>query len=286
VSGPGEPKGRSLTRREFDAVIRRAAELASTELESEPSLTESELMRIAQEVGLGERHVREALAEVRSHQSPTGLLDRVFGSSLVRAWRVVPGSPEALGVALDEFFVSTQLLQRVRRGPGWLQYRSALDWASQLARAASFGSPKYHLASAKSVEVRLERVDDENALVEILVDPDIRADHVAGAAVGGGLAALAGSVGVVAVVVATGGVLGLALPLGLATGGALGSGVTWLVGQNHRKKSLEVHAEVEGILDRLEARESLEPPPPGWRIWMKRQFKGMARDLMGKEGGR
>ena len=39
-------------------------------------------------------------------------------------------------------------------------------------------------------------------------------------------------------------------------------------------------AEVEGILDQLEMGESLEPPPPAWRQWVKRHFHGVARDLM------
>jgi hypothetical protein len=41
-----------------------------------------------------------------------------------------------------------------------------------------------------------------------------------------------------------------------------------------------VRDEVEGILDRLEARDSLEPPPSSWRRWVKRNFHGMARDLL------
>ena len=66
-----EGKGRGLTRQEFDVVIRRAAELAGSESEgSEGALTEAEVYRIAKEVGLGEGHVRMALAEVRSGASP------------------------------------------------------------------------------------------------------------------------------------------------------------------------------------------------------------------------
>ena len=52
--------GRSLTRREFDEIIRRAAEIAASEPEgSDGGLTEEDLFRIAGEVGLDERHVRK-----------------------------------------------------------------------------------------------------------------------------------------------------------------------------------------------------------------------------------
>jgi hypothetical protein len=181
---------------------------------------------------------------------------------------------------MDEFFVATQLLQRVRRGSDVLQYRPAVDWASQLARAASFTSRKYYVASAKSVEVHLEKVDDERTAVELFVDPGTRGDNVAGAALGGGGAGLAAGFGIGFAAIASGGIALLAVPLGVAVGAGVAGGVTWAVGVSHKKKLLEVQAELEGLLDRMELGESLEPPPASWRRWVKRQFHGVARDLM------
>ena len=127
-----EGDGRNLTRHEFDAVIRRAAELASSDPDgAEKALSEGELYRIAGEVGLPEGHVRRALAEMRSGElGGDGVLDRIFGPSSVRASRVVPGEPQGLGVQIDEFLVASQLLQPVRRGVTMLQYRPSVDWAS------------------------------------------------------------------------------------------------------------------------------------------------------------
>src|SRR5687767_8434582 len=100
-------EGRSLTRVEFDAVIRRAAELASSDSDApDGGLSEEELFRIAREVGLAEAHVRQALAEVRAgapETDATGLIDRVFGPAHIRVWRVVPGRPEAIAQTLDDF---------------------------------------------------------------------------------------------------------------------------------------------------------------------------------------
>lgn len=271
--------GRGLTRREFDAVIRRAAELATSDADAgDRGLTEAELLRIAGEVGLGEGHVRRALTELRSGQMSRGPLARVFGPGVISASRVVPGSPRELAVKCDDFFVASQLLQAVRRGPSRLQYRPSVDWASQLARAASFTSKKYYVASAQSVEVHLEPVDEDRTLVELTVDPGTRTEHLWGAVLGGGGAALGVAVGgsfllatMLPVLVA----VGLGVPAGLA----LGAGITYQAGKSHKKKLLEVHAEVEGILDRLEVGESLEPPPAAWRRWVKRQFHGVAREL-------
>jgi len=272
---------RSLTRQEFDAVIRRAAELAGSDPEgSETSLTEVELFRIAGDVGLPEAHVRRALAEVRSGAVGGGALDRFFGPSTVHASRVVPGSPESISSTVDDFLVASQLLQRVRRGTAVLQYRPALDWASQLARAASFSSRKYYIASAKSVEVRLDRVDEERTLVEFLVDPGTRGDNVAGAVLGGGAAGSAvGTVG--GMVLATTAPLALAITAGVVAGLGVWSGIAYAVGHSHKRKVDEVRTEIESVLDALEAGMSLEPPPASWRRWVKRHFHGVARDLMG-----
>jgi hypothetical protein len=278
-----ETKGTSLTRREFDAVIRRAAELASSDADAgEGALTESELYRIAGEVGLSEGHVRMALSEVRSGvgvDNP-GFIDRVFGPAFVRVSRVVPGTPEKVSQTIDDFLASTQLLHRVRRTNSMLSYRPAADWASQVARG--FGPRKYFVASARSVEVQLEPMPNDRVLVHFVVDPGTRGNDVAGSVFGGGFAATAAGAGA-----AIG--LGFVAPLALAVGaGALVGGGIWSLiffgtGAAHRRKVRDGHSEVEGVLDALETGASLEPPPPAWRKWVKRHFHGVARDIMGEE---
>ena len=143
----------------------------------------------------------------------------------VHASRIVPGTIAELKLQLDDFLVATQLLQPVRRAPELLLYQPALDWASQLARAASFTSQKYYIASAKSVEIRFERVDDEQTLIEFLVDPGTRPEDIAGA-VRGGSAAGGVSGALVGVAVAS------ALPFALAVGAGVvvGLGVCGGVG--------------------------------------------------------
>ncbi len=273
--------GRSLTRQEFDAVIRRAAELAQSDPEAaDGDLSEADLYRIAGDVGLGEGHVRRALAEVRSGASPggSGLLDRLFGAATVHASRVVPGRPDELRESIDEFFVASQLLEPVRRAPGMLQYRPAVDWASKLAQAASLRSKKHYVASARRVDVRLDRVDDERTLVALTVDPGTRGEQLAGAGIGGGSAGVGLGVGAT-ILLTPAWPLAAAVAGGVILGSIVSSGIAVAVGRGHRRRLTEVEAEVEGILDLLEAGEPLEPPPPSWRRWVRRQFHGVARDL-------
>lgn len=274
----GEGDGRSITRRDFDAVIRRAAELAASDPEAgEGALTEGELFRIAGEVGLSEAHVRSALDDVRAGVGGGGVLDRVFGPSTIRASRVVAGEPKELAAKIDDFLVGSQLLQRVRRGVDILQYRPAVDWASQLARAASLVSLKYYISAARSVEVRLEAVDDERTLVEFLVDPGMRGEHIGLTAGLGGAGGVA--VGTLAGVgVATLAPLGLAIGAGVAIGSGVWTAIGYGLGRTHQKRVGEVRQEVEGVLDSLEMGASLEPPPASWRRWVKRNFHGVAQD--------
>jgi len=271
---------RNLTRREFDAVIRRAAELSSSDPASdEASLSESDLIRIAGEVGLEASHVRRALAELRAEDGGSGLVQRFFGPGVVSASRVVPEPPDAIHRKLDDFLVASQLLQPVRRSPKLLQYRPSLDWASQLARAASLHSRKYFIASARSVEAKLEPVEGGRTFVEITVEPGTRGDAVAGATVGGGFAG--GTAGVAAGVgLATVAPLGIAIGVGVAVAGGFFGAIAYATGRSHKRKVMDVQSEIEGVLDALESGLSLEPPPPSWRRWVKRNFHGVARDIL------
>jgi hypothetical protein len=281
-----DEKGRGLTRTEFDAVIRRAAELASSDPEaSEGGLTETELYRIAGEVGLDEAHVRRALVEVRSgpplEETGRGVIHRVFGPGVVRVSRVVPGTVEALSQKVDDYMVSTQLLQRVRRSHAVLQYRQAADWASQVARAT--GMRKYFIASARSVEVQLDAIDSAHTSVTLTVEPGTRGNDVAGAIVGGALASGAAGTGsaIGAAVLLASGAIPIAVGVAVATG--VWSAIFFGTGAAHRKKVDDVRTEAEGVLDALETGTSLEPPPPAWRNWVKRHLRGVARDILGEE---
>lgn len=284
TSPPPDPprRGRQLTRKQFDEVMRRASELAAREADQgepgEDRLAETEVMRIAREVGLPERHVRRALDEVGGTRGDGSLLDRVMGPGEVRAVRVVPGTPGELAKELDAFLATGRLLQRVRRSRTHLLYRPAVDWISQLARAASGTSRKYFIASARAVEVRLEAVDKHRTAVTLVVDPGIRGEYVTGAALGGGLGGLGAGVGA-GLATATALPDPVAAGIGVVAFGGVLAGVTRLTAHYHLRKFLDVQAEVEGVLDRLEMEESLEPPPSSWRKWVERNFHGARRLL-------
>ena len=275
---PDQPS-RSVSRKEFEEVIRRATELAASEPDAgSGALTEAEVFRIAQDVGLPARHVERALSEVRgSAPLPSGIR-ALWSSPWVSASRVVPGTREEVAKRIDEFMVSGRLLHPVRQSDELLVYWPAVDWASQIARAASATGKKYYVASAKRVEVALRPVSETSTWVELRVDPGIRNDSVGGAVVGGGMLGVVAGIGI-------GFLLTPALPLALGIGAAVavGAGVTGgttvLVGRSYRNQLEKVRLEIQGVLDQLERGEIPEPPPPSWSRWVSRRFRGIAREI-------
>ncbi len=277
-------ESRSFSQQEFDEVIRRATELAEGESDSKDlvRLSETEVLRIASEVGLPERHIRRALGEVRGgnvSDSDMAAMVGLFGPRTVRASRSVEGRPADMVKALDAFLVSGRLLQPVRKSPSLMVYQPAVDWASRISRFASSASKQYYIASAKKVEVWIEPEADGHSHVTVQVEPGTRDEYVTGGLIGGICAGAGTGVGLGA---ALG--LGLLVPVGLSIGAGIAAGVgvttfvMWVSGRSHKKKLLDVQLEVEGVLDRLETKEELEPPPASWRSWVRRHFHGVARE--------
>lgn len=277
-----EETGKSLTRREFEAVIKRASELATSDpYGEEGALNEAELFRIAREVGLPDAHVRRALSEVRTREDPKGVVDRWFGSVGVRVSRVVPGEKAKLRALIDEFLVAGHLLQPIRQGTDVLLYRPAVDWISSFARAGASMSQRVYWAAAKEIQIRLSEVDADSTLVEFEVDPGLRGDYVTGAIAGGAAAGAGAGFGVVATL----GAATLFPPVAvwgvaIVAGGSVAAGVARITGHYSRKRRGEVRQELEGILDRLERGEDLSPPPASWRRWVKRQAKRFKVEML------
>lgn len=278
---------RSISRGDFEQVMRRASELAASEPGgAEGEFTDAEVLRIGREAGLPERHVQRALTELRTRggrelRRRSGLRALVAPGE-VRRGRAVGRRRAAVRRELDEFLAGGQLLQRVRHRDDLLQYRPAIDWASRVARAASSTSRQHYVAASRLVEVHLDELPDGDTQVEILVDPGITGDYRSRALVGGGIVGLAVGYGAAAALAA---VLSLAAAAvgGLFAGSAAALGIAVLAGRGFQRRLREIHVEVEGILDGLESPGGLEPPPPAWRRWVRRHFHGVAREMIGKD---
>lgn len=273
---------RKLTRAEFDEVMRRAADLAATEPDpSDGSISEEEVLRIAGEVGIPQKYVHRALVDIRSPSAPTTHIDRWFGTKTLAAWRVAPGEEAELARKLQGFLVDGQLLKPVRSSRDEMTYRPATDWLSRFAHAAGSLAGTYYFASAREVKIELNDAGPGFTHVKLTVDPGIRQERLGASIFAGLVAAGAGVLVTPTLAVAMGLPMALGIGVGIFAAAAAAWGTVWAMARKSRRQLDEVRDEVEGVLDRLEAGEKLDPPPSSWRRWVRRQAKAFRVDLLG-----
>src|SRR5690554_4249574 len=107
---------RAITRRDFETVIRRAAELSALDREDDhDQLSEEEVVRIGAELGLPAKYVRQALFELPEIQTEDDAGSDYFGAPVLTATRVVPGSAPDVLRRIEDYLTTREYLQVVRR---------------------------------------------------------------------------------------------------------------------------------------------------------------------------
>ncbi len=273
-----------LTRRDFDAVIRRASELAAAEpAAGEGEFTEAEVIRIAREAGLPERHIRSALAEVRAEERG-GTVDRgrVREGAPVRVSRVIERPRAEIVAELRARLDSEKRLRRVRVRTDLLHYLSAAGGGYQF-RWDSANPRDGHVSTASAIEVRVETLDPKATEVEIrmgLSPLDSRGLKIV-CILGTGLAIPAP---VTAVLILAGTPIAMTLAVAVTMAVAVTAGYASFWSRWVRKTSARRHVaaslELEGFLDSLEVPGELRSPLPAWRRWLQRHIQGIARELL------
>lgn len=278
----GLPKKRdepnSLTRTDLERVVRRAVELYASEREEDERLSPAEALQIATELGLPERHVRQAMRELEYRpQLPEGTrsraVDRTFGSGWVAATRVVDGDPADTLARLEDYLVAREYLQVRRKQPGVLYLQPADDTLSAVSRALGSLSRKFYLRRADRVVVSAQALESARTHLRIELDCEAKRTGAAkgGAWTGGVMGGIVGA-GVFMPIAAGLTMVAEAAPIGIAVGAAAallsaGSGAMLgfrTAGKQFRQQCEDLKAEVEAVLDRLESRGALEPPAPPW----------------------
>lgn len=277
-----EPSGRdpapaTIDRVGLRAVIRHAAELYAAEAEAaEDRLTEDEVLRIAEELGLPAKHVRRALYEMPARSGEPSLADRVCGPAAATSVRIVSTDPGRTLRRLEDYFTTREYFQVRRRRSDRIALGPADDFISRTARRLRRPEGRFRMAHAGRIVVAARPVDADRTHVRIDVHHDRRRRRmlVGGTTVGvlgGGLLGagaafmvdglLPGLAGTALEVAAYGG--------GLATGVAAGLGV---VAARFRRWIGGSRVEVAGLLDRLEQGEELDPPSAPWLRRIRRRI--------------
>lgn len=266
---PTPQPGRSITRRDLEAIIRRAAELSLAEADTSDNLSEEELLRIASELGLPAQHVRQALYEQPVLGGGDTWYDRWFGPAALAQSRAVPGRPETLQARLEEYLATHEYLQVVRRRPSEMVLIPAEDAISRVARVFARPTKRFGLAHAERVVIALHSLPDQKT--HLRVETDFTAERsrsVSGGVWGGGLlgAAVGAGLATVAALTTSGAVEAVLIGgnLAVSTGAGVALAVKLQAGR-FRERMHRVKVEIAHLLDRAETGQSLEPPPAPWR---------------------
>jgi len=252
---------------QLERVIHRAAALQFSQGEShDDSLEAEEVLRIAEEVGLEGRYVRQALAEMRADALlPARLEDRstatrLWGEATVVAARVVPGEPDRVLATLAEFLTERECLRCVRDRPGQQVWEPASDLMSQIQRGLDFSGRGYELARARTLSIMAQSLEEGRSLISITADiSNQRFGYAAG---------WYGSLGTFGLGSALGAILGggapalLVIPAVVSGVGLVGTfGTSRTLARRRRRMELAV----QGLLDRLERGTKLASDTPTLR---------------------
>ncbi len=262
------PSAAAITREQLERIIRRASDLqfrSSTNVGG--ALQPNDVVQIGAEVGLDERHVRQALAEVEaasllpSPPDDDGFARKLIGSAVVRASRVVPGDQAHVEHNLEGYLKDQELLKQVRSKPGRSLWEPAAGLVSSMRRAMDVSGRGYMLAKARSFQVSIQPLESGWSLVTLTADiSNMRRERAGGWYGGLGSGGVVGGVGLV---VATGG--GILPILGAAALVTSAMGVATFASRADMKKQSErVELALQGLLDRLERGESLHDEAEPW----------------------
>jgi hypothetical protein len=272
---PPEPEPR-ITRSDLAVVIRRAAELYSREADADEQLSEAEVLRIAEELGLPDRHVRQALYELPARPLPTTRLDRWFGVPAAQASRVVPGEPGTVMDRLEAYLATREYLRLVRRQAHRASFTPADDAISSMARAVRRPAGQWQIARSQVlVDVRPMAGDESH--VRVHLDMASRRRRAVAGGLAGGIAL--GVPVAAALAIPTGGLVfdlagGAAAATAAVSAGLAGLGGTVtaalaIARARFRNRLDNARTEMAALLDRLEAGGRLDPPPAPWLRGLK-----------------
>lgn len=269
---PSPPYGSdmSVSHAQLEKIIRRASDLQFRDSSDTGSaLDAAEVVRIGGEVGLDPRYVQQALAEVQAEAlvpampADSGLAQRLFGSGLVRASRVVTGDQGEVEAKLEEHLRERELLKQVRSRAGLSLWEPAGGVVSSMRRAMDVAGHGYELAKARNIQVAIEQLEPGWSLVTLTADLRNTRNQAAG---GFYTAVMGSTIGISIAILATGGV-GLLPILGAVAVGAAGfGGATWATGATVRKRFARMELALQGLLDRLELGEPLMVTDGSWKV--------------------
>ena len=240
---------RHYTTSELEAVIRRAQEMqAGSAARAEDGISEIDVVRIGQELGLEPAMVRRAMAEVRTQPAEQqDALVRIVGGGNVRVSRMLPRSAASVSALVERYLRESELMVAQRRFPDRTRYVRDASLAAGFARFTRGFSRPHEPLDIAQLDVAVSAIDDQSCLIEISVDMGTLRNGLAAGMLGGsGGVATAWAVVVWGTTIAAPFTL-LGLPLVAGT---------WLgMRAIYRSMHKSIQEKLESLLDRVEHNE-------------------------------
>ena len=185
---------RNLSSQEFEEVIRRAVELqADSSARVEEGLSDAEVVRIGQELGLDPATIRRAMAEVRGRLAKEkGLLVTLAGPRTVHASRMVNRPAARVAADLERHLREREFMLAQRRFHDYTRFVRDSSFGAGLARFARglAGSP-HRPVDVKQLDVAISAVDADSCLLVLSVDLAGTRGGLVGGVIGGSSGATA-----------------------------------------------------------------------------------------------
>lgn len=153
-------------------MIRRAVELqAGSSSRADDGVSEDEVVRIGQELGLEPATVRRAMAEVRGRPAEeSGVLVTVAGPRTVRATRVLKRPAAGTALQVDRYLRERELMVVQRRFPDRTRYIRDSSFAAGVTRLTRGLSRSHPPLDLRQLDVGVSAIDDDRCLLEVSVD--------------------------------------------------------------------------------------------------------------------
>jgi hypothetical protein len=240
----------------LERVLQRAAELSASEHDVGSQLSSEEILALGKEVGIPERHLRQAMLEVQSAPEPQGepgVLDQLVGPARVQAQRVIGLETEAIERFLLRH-MDEEAFRVQRQLPGRITWEPGTGWQAFMRRTMT-GQRPLMLQRASLVAATVTPLEPGFAHVSLTAElRQVRASYL-----GGGAALGSTGVAATAAMLALGAFVPVALaPLPLALG--LGWGVSRLYRPVAQRTALGLEVALD-LLERGSARPAHTLPP-------------------------
>ena len=228
----------------LERILKRAAELQTSERDMTGSLSGEEVLTLGRDVGIPERYLKQAMLEANMATPPPAepetLLDELVGVSEVGSSRVVRGTPRAVEEALVHYMDEEEAFRVLRRATGHISWEPLGGWAGAMRR---IGSKSFMLQKADRVVATISPLEDG------YVHVDLRAGlrNHRNAFAGGGAAVASLGVATTVVLAALSAVWPLLLiPMPVA------SGIAWVTVRQYKVALERTQLGIEVALDHLE----------------------------------